>query len=46
MSVFSVFTLVFKTVLMGFPGGAVNTNLPAYVGEMGSIPGLGGSRMS
>ena len=46
MSVFSVFTPVFKTVPMGFPGGAVNTNLPAYAGETGSIPDPGGSHMS
>ena len=25
---------------MDFPGGAVAKNLPAYTGDMGSIPGL------
>ena len=31
---------------LGFPGGAVVENLPANAGDMGSSPGLGGSRMS
>ena len=29
----------------GFPGGAAVENLPANAGDMGSSPGLGGSRM-
>ena len=29
----------------GFPGGAVVENLPANAGDMGSIPGPGGSHM-
>ena len=29
----------------GFPGGSVVENLPANAGDMGSSPGLGGSRM-
>ena len=28
---------------LGFPGGAVVENLPAYAGDMGSSPGLGRS---
>ena len=28
---------------MSFPGGSVVKNLPAYVGNAGSIPGLGRS---
>ena len=28
---------------MGFPGGSVVKNLPANIGDVGSIPGLGGS---
>ena len=28
---------------MGFPGGSVVKNLPANVGGMGSVPGLGRS---
>ena len=28
---------------MGFPGGSVVKNLPANVGDMGSVPGLGRS---
>ena len=34
-----------KTTLRGFPGGAVVKSLPANAGDMGSSPGLGGSRM-
>ena len=34
-----------KTVVKGFPGGAVVENLPANAGDMGSSPGLGGSHM-
>ena len=29
----------------GFPGGAVDENLPANAGDMGSIPGPGRSHM-
>ena len=29
--------------VLGFPGGSAIKNLPAYVGDMGSIPGLGRS---
>ena len=29
----------------GFPGGTVVENLPANAGDMGSIPGMGGSHM-
>ena len=31
--------------VLGFPGGAVVGSLPAGAGDMGSSPGLGGSRM-
>ena len=34
-----------KSVLLGFPGGAVVENLPANAGDTGSSPGLGGSCM-
>ena len=30
---------------MGFPGGSVVKNPPANAGDMGSIPGPGGSHM-
>ena len=35
----------FKTILPGFPGGAVVENLPANAGDTGSSPGLGRSHM-
>ena len=35
----------YKTMIGGFPGGAVVENLPANAGDMGSSPGLGGSHM-
>ena len=35
----------FKTVLQGFPGGAVVESLPANAGDTGSSPGLGRSHM-
>ena len=34
-----------KTILAGFPGGAVVENLPANAGDTGSSPGLGRSHM-
>ena len=34
-----------KGYYRGFPGGAVVGNLPAYAGDTGSSPGLGGSHM-
>ena len=34
-----------KTVIADFPGGAEDRNPPAKAGHMGSIPGLGRSRM-
>ena len=34
-----------NTKLIGFPGGAVVTNLPATAGDMCSSPGLGRSHM-
>ena len=34
-----------KTIMRGFPGGAVVENLPASAGDTGSSPGLGGSHM-
>ena len=34
-----------KCVGLGFPGGAVDKNLPANAGDTGSIPGLGRSHM-
>ena len=34
-----------KTTIVDFPGGAVVKNLPANVGDMGSIPGPGRSHM-
>ena len=35
----------FKSLLRGFPGGAVVENLPANAGDTGSSPGLGRSHM-
>ena len=37
--------LFFKTIIWGFPGGAVVENLPANAGDTGSSPGLGRSHM-
>ena len=34
-----------KNSLSGFPGGSVVKNSPANAGDMGLIPGLGGSHM-
>ena len=34
-----------KSQFLGFPRGTVVENLPANVGDMGSSPGLGGSRV-
>ena len=34
-----------RTILLGFPGGAVVENLPANAGHTGSSPGLGRSHM-
>ena len=34
-----------KTLMEGFPGGAVVENLPANAGDTGSSPGLGRSHM-
>ena len=34
-----------KTIMWGFPGGAVVKNPPANAGDMGSSPGLGRSHM-
>ena len=34
-----------KTIVEGFPGGAVVENLPANAGHTGSSPGLGRSHM-
>ena len=34
-----------KTIIQGFPGGAVVENLPANAGDTGSSPGLGRSHM-
>ena len=31
--------------MLDFPGGTVVKNLPASAGDMGSIPGPGGSHM-
>ena len=36
---------VLKTLLLGFPGGAVVKNPPANAGDMGSSPGPGRSHM-
>ena len=36
---------VFKTVVQGFPGGAVVKNLPAHAGDTGSSPSPGRSHM-
>ena len=36
---------VLKSVFLGFPGGAVDKNLPANAGDTGSIPGPGRSHM-
>ena len=41
----SVLTLSIKKIKKGFPGGAVVESLPAVVGDTGSSPGLGGSRV-
>ena len=35
----------FKSVNLGFPGGAVVESLPANAGDTGSSPGLGGSHV-
>ena len=35
----------FKSLLAGFPGGAVVENLPANAGDTGLSPGLGRSHM-
>ena len=35
----------YKRTLPGFPGGAVDKNLPANAGDTGSIPGPGRSHM-
>ena len=35
----------FKTIVLGFPGGAVVKNPPANAGDTGSSPGLGRSHM-
>ena len=37
--------LLIKTIVWGFPGGAVVENLPANAGDTGSSPGLGRSHM-
>ena len=34
-----------KIIIKGFPGGSVVKNQPANAGDMGSIPGLGGSHV-
>ena len=34
-----------KSIMLGFPGGAVVENLPANAGDTGSSPGLGRSHM-
>ena len=34
-----------KIIRKGFPGGSVVKNLPANAGDMGSVPGLGGSHV-
>ena len=42
----NITNLIFiKRIQSGFPGGAVVENLPANVGDTGSSPGLGRSRM-
>ena len=41
----SIESTVQKTIVLGFPGGAVVENLPANAGHTGSSPGLGGSHM-
>ena len=33
--------LICKNIRQYFPGSSVVKNLPAYAGDMGSIPGLG-----
>ena len=37
--------LMFKNLEEGFTGGTVVESPPASAGDMGSIPGLGGSHM-
>ena len=37
------FYVFFKSLVEGFPGGAVVKNSPANAGDMGSSPGLGRS---
>ena len=37
--------VISKPEIRGFPGGAVDKNLPANAGDTGSIPGPGGSHM-
>ena len=38
-----MFYLTWSIHSMGFPGGSVVKNPPANAGDMGLIPGLGGS---
>ena len=38
-------TVIIKTPVLGFPGGAVVENLPANAGDVGLSPGLGRSHM-
>ena len=40
-----MFGPIIKSFRQGFPGGAVDKNLPADVGNVGLVPGLGGSWM-
>jgi len=37
---------MYQILTTDFPGGSVTKNLPANVGNRGSIPGLGRSHMS
>ena len=39
------FEIVLKKSSRGFPGGAMDKNLPANAGDTGSSPGLGTSHM-
>ena len=42
---FSIYFDYFKTIKLGFPGGAVVESLPANAEDTGSSPGLGRSHM-
>ena len=40
-SVGKIYILISIKIVLNFPGGAVDKNLPAQAGDTGQIPGLG-----